>query len=88
MPAVAVAILATIGRLGHGAGDRPYEDDILTILRDAAADPFYPTVRIAALAALASGCPDGAHAVLNRADRDPEPAVQRASAVARAKCAR
>ena len=88
LPFTAGALLSAIGRVGARGGEQPYDDTTLTLLRDAAADPFFPGIRIAAIAAIASGCPAGAKVIFDRADHDPEPAVQRAATVGRNKCGR
>ncbi len=84
----AVPLLRALGRSGARRGDMPLDDDTLTVLRDAAADPFYPAIRIAAIEALSTACPLGAHFVFDRGDKNPEAAVQRASALARRRCGR
>lgn len=87
LPDTAVAVLGAIGRVGARAQGR-LDDQTLTVLRDSAADPFFPAIRSAALGALAMSCPVGARVVFDRADQDAEPAVQRAAALARARCPR
>jgi hypothetical protein len=84
----ALAILSAIGRIGAMHRGDAYARNLLTLLRDSAADPFFPSIRTAAIAAIASGCPEGAHVVFDRGDKDPEPAVQRAAALARSRCNR
>jgi hypothetical protein len=84
----AIAILTAIGRIGAMHRGDAYARYMLTLLRDSAADPFFPGVRTAAIDALASGCPEGAHVVFDRGDKDPEPAVKRAAELARSRCNR
>ncbi len=89
LPDTAVALLRAIGRIGERRRQgEPFDHDTLTILRDSAADPLYPSIRIAAIDALALSCPSGTSHVLARAESDPEPAVQRAVTLAKGRCAR
>ncbi|MEO6953330.1 MAG: hypothetical protein ABI321_16135 [Polyangia bacterium] len=88
LPDTAVALLRTMGRLGARRQPGPFDDAALTMLRDSADDPLYPSIRIAAIDALGRGCPVGTRHVLERAAHDPEPAVVRAVTLAASHCAR
>ena len=88
LPDTAVALLRALGRIGARRKPEAFDHDTLTMLRDSAADPLYPGIRIAAIDALALGCPVGTSRVLTRAESDPEPAVQRAVALAKDRCSR
>ena len=85
LPDTAVALLSAIGRVAAKASGK-LDEQTLTLLRDSAADPFFPAIRVAAIDALATGCPMSAHVVFDRADQDLEPAVQRAAMLARRRC--
>lgn len=88
LPDTAVALLRTMGRLGERHQPAPFDDVALTMLRDSADDPLYPSIRIAAIDALGRACPLGTKNVLARAAHDPEPAVLRAVTLAADRCAR
>ena len=88
LPDTAVALLRTMGRLGERHQPAPFDDAALTMLRDSAGDPLYPSIRIAAIDALGRACPTGTKNVLVRAAHDPEPAVLRAVTLASSRCAR
>jgi HEAT repeat protein len=79
--ALAVTLARSLGRLGDERG--------LKALRQASVDPASARLRLAALEAIASMCPAGAHAVLAEAARsDPDARVAKAAKAAAGRCRR